>query len=183
MKWNVPSYCRFRLGFTNTTPDWARWARCGNLNRTGRSWMACIPSGSWGWTLLTGSVWWLCKMWWQSTSQRRSLSGWGDYFLTSWNFTQLYFQMILSKRGSLNDCKQPNKWKEHVIYVWHSCGLWEAGMCLGFGFKHILLILLKRCISAMLSNLESRVCVVSKLTLCPGRGEPSSDALVCSLGP
>lgn len=56
-------------------------------------------------------------------------------------------------------------------------------MCLGFGFKHILLILLKRCISAMLSNLESRVCVVSKLTLCPGRGEPSSDALVCSLGP
>lgn len=41
----------------------------------------------------------------------------GDYFLTSWNFTQLYFQMILSKRGSLNDCKQPNKWKEHVIYV------------------------------------------------------------------
>lgn len=28
----------------------------------------------------------------------------------------------------------------------------------------------------MLSNLESRVCVVSKLPLCPGRGEPSSDA-------
>lgn len=26
----------------------------------------------------------------------------------------------------------------------------------------------------MLSNLESRVCVVTKLTLCPGRGEPSS---------
>ena len=47
-------------------------------------------------------------------------------------------------------------------------------MCLGFGFKHILLILLKSCVSAVLSNLESRVCVVSKLTLCPGQGEPSS---------
>ena len=30
------------------------------------------------------------------------------------------------------------------------------------------------CISAVLSNLESRVCVVTKLSLCPGQGEPSS---------
>lgn len=94
MKRNVPSYCRLRLRLTNVTPDWGRWAQYGNLNRTGRSWMACVPSGSWGWTLLTGSVWWLCKMWWQTTSQRRSLSGWGDYFLTSWNFTELYFQIV-----------------------------------------------------------------------------------------
>ena len=35
-------------------------------------------------------------------------------------------------------------------------------MCLGFGFKHILLILLKSCVSAVLSNLESRVHVVTK---------------------
>lgn len=34
----------------------------------------------------------------------------------------------------------------------------------------------------MLSNLESRVCVVTKLTLCPGRGEPSSAAVTVFTG-
>ena len=51
--------------------------------------------------------------------------------------------VLLKKKGSLDDCKQPNKWKGHVIYARHTCGLWEAGMCLGFGFKHILFILLE----------------------------------------
>ena len=63
MKWNGPLYCRFRPKFTNVTPDWGHWAWCGNLNRTGRSWMACKPNGLHPqWQLGMDSADWECVM-------------------------------------------------------------------------------------------------------------------------
>lgn len=63
----------------------------------------------------------------------------GEYFVTPWNFTWLYFQMVLSKRGPPYSCllggNKLNRTDMYYVFDVCICGLWEVGMYLGFGFN------------------------------------------------